>query len=266
MMGGEMMGDMTGVAPPAPPADDMAGMTLGDASSAGGSSGQLNQMHASQSGDPLGPLGGEPAPVQDMGAMDMGAMDMGVMPPVQDMGAMDMGAMAPPVQDAVPVGDFAEAPPPPPQEMGDFSDPVVDAGANGSAHDIMTNGNGAAPTMAMDESSMMASQAMANWRAEQQSALAAKRAAEEREIQQIREEAAAERELMYSQHEKQLQAAYKANREQQVVMEQQHGEGWEAVLGLISDSNLVKDSTTDLGRFKQILTRLKHQKPLSAPM
>ena len=89
---------------------------------------------------------------------------------------------------------------------------------------------------------------------------------EEREIKQIREEAAAERELMYSQHEKQLQAAYKANRERQVVMEQQHGEGWEAVLGLISDSNLVKHSTTDLSRIKQILTRLKHQKPLSAPM
>ena len=256
-----MMGDMTGVAPPAPPADDMAGMSLGDASSAGGSSSQLNQMHASQSGDPLGPLGSEPAPIQDMGATDMGAM-----PPVQDMGAIDMGSMAPPVQDAVPVGDFAEAPPPPPQEMGDFSDPVVDTGANGSAHDNMTNGNAAAPTMAMDEPSMMASEAMAKWRAEQESALAEKRAAEEREIKQIREEAAAERELMYSQHEKQLQAAYKANRERQVVMEQQHGEGWEAVLGLISDSNLVKDSTTDLSRFKQILTRLKHQKPLSAPM
>ena len=275
----EMMGDIAGVAPPVPPADDMAGMSLGDASSAGGSSSQLNQMHASQSGDPLAPLGGETAPIQDMGATDMGAMppvqdmgamppvqDMGAMPPVQDMGAMDMGSMAPPVQDPVPVGDFAEAPPPPPQEMGDFSDPVVDTGANGSAHDNMTNGNAAAPTMAIDEPSTMASEAMAKWHAEQESALAEKRAAEEREIKQIREEAAAERELMYSQHEKQLQAAYKANRERQVVMEQQHGEGWEAVLGLISDSNLVKDSTTDLSRFKQILTRLKHQKPLSAPM
>ena len=258
----EMMGDIAGVAPPVPPADDMAGMSLGDASSAGGSSSQLNQMHASQSGDPLAPSAAKPPPSRTWAPRTWAPC-----PPSRTWAPWTWTcSMAPPVQDPVPVGDFAEAPPPPPQEMGDFSDPVVDTGANGSAHDNMTNGNAAAPTMAIDEPSTMASEAMAKWHAEQESALAEKRAAEEREIKQIREEAAAERELMYSQHEKQLQAAYKANRERQVVMEQQHGEGWEAVLGLISDSNLVKDSTTDLSRFKQILTRLKHQKPLSAPM
>ena len=47
------------------------------------------------------------------------------------------------------------------------------------------------------------------------------------------------------------------------LMEASRGEGWEAVLNLISDENLVKDKNTDLGRFKQILTRLKHQKPLA---
>ena len=117
------MGDIAGVAPPAPPADDMAGMSLGDASSAGGSSSQLNQMHASQSGDPLAPLGGETAPIQDMGATDMGTM-----PPVQDMGAIDMGSMAPPVQDPVPVGDFAEAPPPPLRRWATFPTPSLTPG------------------------------------------------------------------------------------------------------------------------------------------
>ena len=87
--------------------------------------------------------------------------------------------------------------------------------------------------------------------------------AEERELKQIHEEAQAERELLYSQREKQIAAAKKANREREVVMEASRGEGWEAVLNLISDENLVKDKNTDLGRFKQILTRLKHQKPLA---
>ena len=111
----------------------------------------------------------------------------------------------------------------------------------------------------------MASEAPAEWRAEQQKALEEKRAAEERELKQTREEAQAERELMYTQREKQLQAAYKANRERQVVLEKATSEGWEGVLELIADDNAVKDKQgTDLSRFKQILTRLKHQKPLTS--
>ena len=82
-------------------------------------------------------------------------------------------------------------------------------------------------------------------------------------LSQSLQEAQAERELLYSQREKQIAAAKKANREREVVMEASRGEGWEAVLNLISDENLVKDKNTDLGRFKQILTRLKHQKPLA---
>ena len=70
---------------------------------------------------------------------------------------------------------------------------------------------------------------------------------------------------MYTQREKQLQAAYKANRERQVVLEKATSEGWEGVLELIADDNAVKDKQgTDLSRFKQILTRLKHQKPLTS--
>jgi hypothetical protein len=105
--------------------------------------------------------------------------------------------------------------------------------------------------------------ALREWKARQETAIQEKRVAEERELKHIHEEAQAERELLYSQREKQIAAAKKANREREVVMEASRGEGWEAVLNLISDENLVKDKNTDLGRFKQILTRLKHQKPLA---
>jgi hypothetical protein len=50
-----------------------------------------------------------------------------------------------------------------------------------------------------------------------------------------------------------------------VVLEKATSEGWEGVLELIADDNAVKDKQgTDLSRFKQILTRLKHQKPLTS--
>ena len=92
---------------------------------------------------------------------------------------------------------------------------------------------------------------MREWKARQEAAIQEKRIAEERELKHIHEEAQAERELLYSQREKQIAAAKKANREREVVMEASRGEGWEAVLNLISDENLVKDKNTDLGRFKR---------------
>lgn len=106
--------------------------------------------------------------------------------------------------------------------------------------------------------------AMRAWKARQDAVIQEKRVAEERELKHIHEEAQAERELAYSQRERQIAAAKKANREREVVMEASKGEGWEAVLNLISDTNLVKETNTDLSRFKQILTRLKHQKPMTA--
>jgi hypothetical protein len=64
------------------------------------------------------------------------------------------------------------------------------------------------------------------------------------------------------------EAVYKTNRERQAATEQTTASqtGWEAVMNLLSDENLVPfkpDKHTDLGRFKQMLTRLKHQQPLS---
>ena len=106
--------------------------------------------------------------------------------------------------------------------------------------------------------------AMRAWKANQQSAYAEKRIAEERELKHIKEEAQAERELLYSQREKQIANAKQTNREREVVMEASKGEGWEAVLNLISDENLVKDKNTDLSRFKQMLIKLKHQKPITS--
>eukprot|EP00227_Mantoniella_beaufortii_P005631 CAMPEP_0197613418 /NCGR_PEP_ID=MMETSP1326-20131121/59010_1 /TAXON_ID=1155430 /ORGANISM="Genus nov. species nov., Strain RCC2288" /LENGTH=299 /DNA_ID=CAMNT_0043182281 /DNA_START=61 /DNA_END=960 /DNA_ORIENTATION=+ len=102
--------------------------------------------------------------------------------------------------------------------------------------------------------------AVAEWRAAQYQAAVESDAAEKRELQSIREEAAAERELMYSRRDKQLEAAYRTNRERQAVSEQVTASlsGWEAVWALVSDENLVPDKKSDLSRFKQLLTRLKH--------
>jgi hypothetical protein len=61
-------------------------------------------------------------------------------------------------------------------------------------------------------------------------------------------------------------AVYKTNRERQeaTVQVTQSQSGWEAVFALVSDENLVPvkpDKHTDLTRFKQMLTRLKHTAP-----
>jgi flagellar biosynthesis component FlhA len=112
------------------------------------------------------------------------------------------------------------------------------------------------------EQEQFSSNAMAEWRAEQARLIAEKDAAEQRELQVIREEAQAERELMYSQREKQLDAAFKTNRErQESVVQDMELKGWEAVVNLSSDSNLVPGSTADLAKYKALLTRLKHKEP-----
>ena len=198
-------------------------------------------------GDMMGDMmGGMPAqePQGDMmggmPAQDLQGDMMGGMPAQDPQGDM-MGGMQ--AQDASDFGgDFGE----PQQQTTDsefFAEPL---------------GEPAPPAPpAIDDS------ALREWKARQETAIQEKRVAEERELKHIHEEAQAERELLYSQREKQIAAAKKANREREVVMEASRGEGWEAVLNLISDENLVKDKNTDLGRFKQILTRLKHQKPLA---
>lgn len=187
---------------------------------------------------------GAPADPADVTGDMMGDM-MGGMPVQEPQEPLVMGGMQ--AQDASDfAGDFGE----PQQQTMDsefFSEPSGPPAAPPAAP--------AAP--AIDDS------AMREWKARQEAAIQEKRIAEERELKQIHEEAQAERELLYSQREKQIAAAKKANREREVVMEASRGEGWEAVLNLISDENLVKDKNTDLGRFKQILTRLKHQKPLA---
>jgi hypothetical protein len=183
---------------------------------------------------------GAPADPPDVTGDMMGDM-MGGMPVQEPQEPLVMGGMQ--AQDA---SDFA----------GDFGEPQQQTmDSEFFAGDSGTPAAPAAP--AIDDS------AMREWKARQEAAIQEKRIAEERELKHIHEEAQAERELLYSQREKQIAAAKKANREREVVMEASRGEGWEAVLNLISDENLVKDKNTDLGRFKQILTRLKHQKPLA---
>ena len=114
----------------------------------------------------------------------------------------------------------------------------------------------AAETFAVSENT-------AAWKAEAAAAIADKSAAEKRELQSIREEAQAERDLMYSQREKQLTAAHKANREREVQTQTDYkGQGWEGVNALISGEG---KTSADLGRMRQIITRLKHSKPASSP-
>ena len=154
-------------------------------------------------------------------------------------------------------GPWSEAPPPAPPAVNGNGGVGNGGGGNGGG------GGGGGGTL---EEANFASSALAEWKAEQQRAIAEKEAEEKRELQTIREEAQAERELMYSQREKQLQAVYKNNRERQAATEQTTASqtGWEAVINLLSDENLVPDKHTDLGRFKQMLTRLKHQQPLTS--
>ena len=114
----------------------------------------------------------------------------------------------------------------------------------------------AAETFAVSENT-------AAWKAETAAAIADKSAAEKRELQSIQEEAQAERDLMYSQREKQLTAAHKANREREVQTQTDYkGQGWEGVNALISGES---KTSSDLGRMRQIITRLKHNKPASSP-
>ena len=106
------------------------------------------------------------------------------------------------------------------------------------------------------------SETTAAWKAEAAAAIAEKESAETREVQNIREEAKAERDLMYSQREKQLAAAHKANREREVQAQTDYkGQGWDGVNALISGEG---KTSSDLGRMRQILTRLKHAKPASS--
>ena len=66
-----------------------------------------------------------------------------------------------------------------------------------------------------------------------------------------------------SQREKQLTAAHKANREREVQTQTDYkGQGWEGVNALISGES---KTSSDLGRMRQIITRLKHNKPASSP-
>ena len=185
-------------------------------------------------GDMMGDMMGG-MPVQEPQGDMMGGM------PVQEPQGDMMGGML--AQDASGLG-------------GDFGEPQQQT--TDSEFFAETSGSPAPPAPpAVDDS------ALREWKAKQEAAIQEKRIAEERELKQIHEEAQAERELLYSQREKQIASAKQANREREVIMESARGEGWEAVLNLISDENLVKDKNTDLGRFKQILTRLKHQKPLA---
>ena len=190
---------------------------------------------------PAAPAADQPDRSDMMGDM-MGGMS--VQGPQGDVTGDMMGGMQ--AQDASDLGgDFAE-----PQQ------PTTDSEFFAEPSGSLAPPPPAAPP-AIDDTALRA------WKAKRDAAIQEKRVAEERELKQIHEEAQAERELLYSQREKQIASAKQANREREVIMESARGEGWEAVLNLISDENLVKDKNTDLGRFKQILTRLKHQKPLA---
>ena len=65
-----------------------------------------------------------------------------------------------------------------------------------------------------------------------------------------------------AQREKQLAAAHKANREREVQAQTDYkGQGWDGVNALISGEG---KTSSDLGRMRQILTRLKHAKPATS--
>ena len=130
---------------------------------------------------------------------------------------------------------------------------------------VMHHGVGAHPEPAapLAAETFAVSENTAAWKAETAAAIADKSAAEKRELQSIQEEAQAERDLMYSQREKQLTAAHKANREREVQTQTDYkGQGWEGVNALISGES---KTSSDLGRMRQIITRLKHNKPAGSP-
>ena len=107
---------------------------------------------------------------------------------------------------------------------------------------------------------------MQAFRAQQAKQLAEKEDAERLEIERIKEEAQAELELMDSQRAKQIAAAKAANRERQSAEVElfANASGWEAVVNLVSDENLVPESLTDLSKMKSLLRVLKNTPPVKA--
>jgi len=104
------------------------------------------------------------------------------------------------------------------------------------------------------------------FRAQQAKQLAEKEDAERLEIERIKEEAQAELELMDSQRAKQIAAAKAANRERQSAEVElfANASGWEAVVNLVSEENLVPESLTDLSKMKSLLRVLKNTPPVKA--
>jgi hypothetical protein len=104
------------------------------------------------------------------------------------------------------------------------------------------------------------------FRAQQAKQLAEKEDAERLEIERIKEEAQAELELMDSQRAKQIAAVKAANRERQSAEVElfANASGWEAVVNLVSEENLVPESLTDLSKMKSLLRVLKNTPPVKA--
>jgi len=169
-------GDAPAPAPDGPrPLDDAFG---GDTGVGGSPPGEFAASMGAM-GDDFGDMGGGGGggggmPTQDMGgslASDMGNMDMGGNDMGNDMGMGDMGMPAPPSDQSL-SEQFSEQPAMAvPAQMP----------ANGNNGNGNGNGGGAMDAQAFG------SDALAEWRAAHQKAIAEKEADEEREVQSIRE-------------------------------------------------------------------------------
>mmetsp|Transcript_14810 Transcript_14810/g.28523 ORF Transcript_14810/g.28523 Transcript_14810/m.28523 type:complete len:269 (-) Transcript_14810:398-1204(-) len=102
--------------------------------------------------------------------------------------------------------------------------------------------------------------AVEKWRKEQYELLEQKQVEEEQMKRQLKEKAAEEKEHLYAQRAKEMEAKRKTNRDNQELSKYTPTSGllWESVYELVDMTSKVAEGRTDLTRMRQLFVKLKH--------